>query len=285
MMEYKTYSRLLGLALLLLQIGAAAKDNPATFKDCGDCPEMVVIPAGSFMMGAPPQEADKPEEGPVHRVTIRKPFAMSKYEITWNEWNACVQARACSAARDEGFGQGNRPVINISRDDAILYAKWLSEKTGHAYRLPSEAEWEYAARAGTATVRYWGNDDDSACEYASVFNAAFMPYNNLNWYWESFGCNDGYKETAPVGKFRPNAFGLHDMLGNVREWTLDCFKDDYAGAPADGSARQDKSCQYYLTRGGSWVTEPVYVRSAARYWVEPSNRNDDLGIRLVRALR
>jgi formylglycine-generating enzyme required for sulfatase activity len=261
----------------------ASLQSGQIFRDCPECPEMVVIPAGNFVMGSPENEAGKREESPMHRVIISKPFAISKYEVTWDEWTTCVQSGVCSSGRDEGFGRGRHPVINISRGEAIQYANWLSEKTGHQYRLPSEAEWEYAARGGTSGMYYWGDNDEITCEYASVFNAAFMPYNGKKWYWDSFKCNDGYKETAPTGLFKPNPFGLHDMLGNVREWTLDCFNGNYAGAPTDGSAWLEGECKYYVTRGGSWVTEPVYIRAASRYWVESSNRNDDLGIRLVRS--
>jgi formylglycine-generating enzyme required for sulfatase activity len=282
------------LALLCMRPEAAAQDALTTakgpwrsgqvFKDCPECPVMVVIPAGTFVMGSREQEGSKREESPMRRVTIGRPLAVSKYEVTWDEWNACLREKACATGRDEGWGQGRRPVINISQSEAIRYAEWLSEKTAHQYRLPSEAEWEYAARAGTLGIHHWGDSDEPTCDYASVFNAAFSPYDGKNWKWDYFECNDGYKETAPVGLFKPNAFGLHDMLGNVREWTLDCFNQNYEGAPVDGSAWMTGECRYHVTRGGSWVTEPVYVRSAARYWVESSNQNDDLGIRLVRIL-
>lgn len=283
------------LALLCMRPEAVAQDastmeskrpwrSGQVFKDCPACPEMVVIPAGSFIMGSPEQEGSKPEEIPMRRVTLGSPLAMSKHEVTWDEWNACLLEKACASGRDEGWGQGRRPVINISRGEAIRYAEWLSEKTGHQYRLPSEAQWEYAARAGSVGKHHWGDSSEPICEYASVFNAAFSPYDGKNWEWNYFECNDGYKETAPVGLFKPNAFGLHDMLGNVREWTLDCFNGNYESAPVDGSAWMAGECKYYVTRGGSWVTEPVYVRSAARYWVESTNQNDDLGIRLVRTL-
>ena len=209
------------------------------FRDCPECPEMVVVPAGSFMMGSPSHEAGRgDDEGPRHRVTIEKPFAVGKYEVTFAEWDACVADGGCGGHRpeDEGWGRGRRPVINVNWDDAKAYVRWLNRKTGKQYRLPSEAEWEYAARAGTTTRYNWGDDIGR--------NRA-----NCN------GCGSRWdrKQTAPVGSFRANVFGLHDVHGNVWEWVEDCLNYNYAGAPADGSPWTDGDCTLAaVLRGGSW---------------------------------
>lgn len=274
------------LLLVICLMPQAAQASSETFQDCTECPVMVVIPAGQFEMGAPVNEHLRQTcEGPVHRVSFQKPFAFSKFEITWHEWEACVKEKVCAPGRDDGFGRNRHPVINVSWHDANAYANWLSKKTGQKYRLPSEAEWEYVARAGTSTSRHWGDSEAESCLFANVFNAAFAPYKGMKWHWESFACNDGAQETMPVGQLLPNAFGVNDILGNVREWTADCYVENYLDAPPDGRSREATDCKYRVTRGGSWVTEPIYVRSAARYWVEPSNINDDLGVRLVREIQ
>ena len=215
------------------------------FRDCPDCPEMVVVPAGSFMMGSPSHEAGRAEdEDPRHRVTIAKPFAVGKYEVTFAEWDACVADGGCGGHRpeDEGWGRGRRPLVNVSWDDAKAYVRWLSRKTGKPYRLPSEAEWEYAARAGTTTRYSWGDDIGR--------NRANCLYCDSRW---------DLKQTAPAGSFRANVFGLHDVHGNVSEWVEDCWNDNYAGAPADGSPWTDGGCTRRVLRGGSWFNEPRYL--------------------------
>ena len=184
---------------------------------------MVVVPAGSFMMGSSERELGRDsDEGPQHKVTIAEPFAVGKYEVTFDEWEACVASGGCDSykPKDQGWGRGPRPVINVSWNDAIAYVEWLSAKVGKPYRLPSEAEWEYAARAGT-TTRYWWGDE------ITIENA-------------NYGRNVG--KTTDVGSYPPNRWGLYDMQGNVWEWTEDCYHDSYKVAPEDGSAWMNGDC-------------------------------------------
>ena len=235
------------------------------FRDCTECPEMVVVPAGSFMMGSDESSSEIPR----HRVTIAKPFAVGKYEVTFAEWDACVAAGGCGGHRpgDEGWGRGRWPVINVSWDDAKAYVRWLNRKTGKQYRLPSEAEWEYAARAGTTTRYSWGDD---------------IGRNRAN----CDGCGSRWdnEQTAPAGSFRANVFGLHDVHGNVWEWVEDCWSGNYLGAPADGSAWESGDCSRRVLRGGSWDNRPWFLRSASRSGDGAGNRNDGSGFRVARTL-
>ena len=230
------------------------RPGPVTvFRDCPECPEMVVVPAGSFTMGSPSSEKGRDDnEGPVHRVRIPVPFAVGKYEVTFAEWDACVSAGGCGGYRpkDRGWGRGRRPVIFASWKDAKAYVGWLSEKTGKEYRLLSESEWEFAARAGTTTRYSWGN--------------AIIGRNRAN--CRGCGSRWDFKETAPVGSFAANGFGLHDMHGNVYEWVEDCWNGSYAGAPSDGSAWESGDCSQRVLRGGSWYRLPRYLRAASRGW-------------------
>ena len=233
------------------------------FRDCPDCPEMVVVPAGSFMIGSPEHEAGRHDsEGPRRCVTIDKPFAVGKYEVTFDEWDACVNSRGCRGYRpkDAGWGRGRRPVIGISWDDAQAYVRWLSRKTGKKYRLLSEAEWEYAARGVTTTRYSWGN--------AIGRNLA-----NCD------GCDSRWdnRQTAPAGSFPANPFGLHDVHGNLREWVEDCWNGSYSGAPSDGRAWTSGDCEGHVQRDGSWFDEPWSLRSAQRY---AERYGDRLGSRL-----
>ena len=220
------------------------------FRDCPHCPEMVVVRPGSFMMGSPPSEEDRwDNEGPQHRVTIGAAFAVGVYEVTFSEWEACASAGGCGGYRphDQRWGRGRRPVINVSWDDAQSYVAWLSGETGESYRLLSESEWEYVARAGTQTRYWWGDDigDNRAnCD----------------------GCGSRWDDdgTAPVGSFAANAFGLHDVHGNVWEWVQDCWNDSYVGAPNDGSAWESGECSRRVLRGGSWYLVPRLLRAADR---------------------
>jgi formylglycine-generating enzyme required for sulfatase activity len=257
-----------------------------TFRDCPTCPEMVVIPAGTFQMGSPEGEPGRTEvEGPVHTVTFARPFAIARHEVTFDQWDACVRDGGCQHRPDDaGWGRGARPVIYVTWKDAKEYVQWLSRKTGQDYRLPGEAEWEYAARAGTKTARFWGEDPDAACRYANVYDethkgeqAALLPLPKHN-------CNDGYAPTAPVAQFEANAFGLNDMLGNVWEWTEDCWNDSYRGAPSDGSAWTKGDCGRRVLRGGSWSLIPDFVRSAYRFWDVTGFRDYNSGFRPARTL-
>ena len=223
-----------------------------TFKECANCPEMVVVPAGSFTRGSPTSEpGHSADEGPQHTVTIARPFAVGRFAVTFDEWDACAADGGCNGYKpsDEGWGRGRRPVINVSWDDAKAYVAWLSKKTGKSYRLLSGAEYEYATRAGTQTAYPWGNA---------------IGTNNANCH--ACGSQWDARQTAPVGSFAANGFGLYDMVGNVREWTEDCYHDRYLGAPTDGSAWiEGADCARRVVRGGSWLLAPAFLRSATRF--------------------
>ena len=254
------------------------------FRDCPECPEMVVVPAGRFMMGSRREAGRDRDEGPVHSVTIKEPFAIGAAEITFAEWDACVADDGCGGPRpsDEGWGRGARPVINVSWLDADQYIRWLSLKTARTYRLPSEAEWEYAARAQTDTARYWGDGEGEQCGYANgADRSAGREYPD----WTVAACDDGHVRTASAdAAFTPNAWGLQHMLGNVWEWTADCRNDNYVGAPKDGSAWTSNCDGELVLRGGSWASRSKFLRSAQRLYRSMDHRNEDTGFRVVREL-
>jgi formylglycine-generating enzyme required for sulfatase activity len=257
------------------------------FRDCPHGPLMVELPPGRFLMGSPDGEeaaalhATRPAwteslDKPQVEVEIAYPFAIGKYEVTFAEWDLCFEAGGCTyRPKDRRWGRGDRPVIYVGRADAEQYVDWLIETTGQRYRLPSEAEWEYAARAGTATARYWGDEIGNGMAVCD-------------------GCGSRWdkRRTAPVGSFPPNPFGLHDMLGNVREWTADCWSPGNSDAPRDGSARQghptswrDGECVKPVNRGGDYATYTWAVRAASRSHWRPgpwSDREDSHGFRVVR---
>ena len=263
----------------------ATNSKPGSeFKDCPTCPPMIVVPPGRFVMGSPADESGHiATEAPQHVVTIDRAFAVGKYEITFDDWEACVSDRRCARLADSGFGRGRRPVINVSYEDTMPYLAWLSEKTNRKYRLLTEAEWEYAARAGSDKTRFWGNSPDQACKFANVFNPATMAkYKDSD--RVAFRCDDGYVETAPVGSLKPNGFGLYDMLGNVWEWVDDCWNISYGGAPSDGSAWNTGDCAKRVVRGGGWYYGPRNVRAAKRLPTAPVQRSHDLGFRVARSL-
>jgi formylglycine-generating enzyme required for sulfatase activity len=242
------------------------------FKDCAGCPHMMIVPAGEFTMGSPPAEQQAEAQ---HRVTIAAPFAVSKFEITFDDWNACVSDGGCDNARpnDEGWGRGRHPVIHMSFDLAKAYVAWLSRKTGKTYRLLTEAEWEYAARAGTTTTFAFG---DSLSPGSANYNASTDG---------SGPSEENRQKTMPVGSFPPNAFGLHDMHGNVSEWVEDCFHNDYtAKAPTDGSAWVEGNCTGRVLRGGSWEDSDAELRSAARVGEYRYNSSYVDGFRIARSL-
>ena len=256
---------------------AEAEPKPGEeFQDGDTCPEMVVLPAGSFTMGSPPGEKERDDdEGPQRSVAIPSAFAVGKFEVTFAEWEACVADGGCSAYKpsDEGWGRGRLPVINVSWNDAKAYAAWLSKKTGKTYRLLSEAEWEYAARAGTTTPFSTGR---TITTDQANFNGNFT-YN---------GSRKGQyrQKTVSVGSFPANAFGLHDMHGNVWEWVEDCYHDSYNGAPSDGSAWIARNCSRRVLRGGSWSGSPWFLRSAFRGWDFTIFRLSNNGLRVARTL-
>jgi formylglycine-generating enzyme required for sulfatase activity len=253
-------------------LGAAAERalKPGdSFKECAkDCPEMVVIPAGEFTMGSPASEQGRNDsEEPQHRVVFAKPLAVARFEVTFDDWDACVAHGDCARVSDGGYGRGRQPVINVTWYDAQQYAAWLSRMTGKPYRLLSEAEFEYAARAGTLTAYPWGDE---------------IGKNNAN----CAGCDSKWdnRQPSPVGSFAVNRFGLYDMHGNVMQWVEDCYHDSYKGAPSDGSAWIARDCALRVLRGGLWDGDPQYVRSAFRYSLTPDDRDSVLGFRLARTL-
>ena len=248
----------------------------SVFRDCPQCPEMVVVPAGSFTMGSPSSEKYRRDaEGPQRRVTIGSAFAVGKYEVTFAEWDACASSGGCGGYRpsDSGRGRGKRPVINVSWNDAKGYVGWLSRKTGKEYRLLSESEWEYAARAGTTGPFHTGGTISTD---QANYNGNYV-YGN--------GRKGVYREkTVPVGSFGGNGFGLHDMHGNVWEWVEDCYNESYAGAPSDGSAWESGNCGGRVLRGGSWYYGPRDLRSASRGWINTGIRYYLIGFRVARTL-
>ena len=255
-------------------------------------PAIEPIPAGDFQMGDLSGQGN-PEERPAHPVKFVKAFEMGRYEVTFDEYDLFAAATDREKPNDQGWGRGNRPVINVSWEDAIAYTKWLSERTGLNYHLPSEAEWEYAARATTKSERYWpekteAKKDDTACTYANVFdskNAPVIKKIYAGTTWEPFNCADEFPYTAPVGQFKANPWQLHDILGNVWEWTQDCYVDSYKATPTDGSAQEspdNNACPLRVLRGGSWSGIPQDVRSALRNWNAPDNRLGNIGFRLAR---
>ncbi|ATG89081.1 formylglycine-generating enzyme family protein [Methylomonas koyamae] len=265
------------------------------FRDCADCPEMVAIPGGVYLMGSPVTDQEGQDyEKPRHDVKVSG-FAIGKYEISKAQFAAFVEAANYNPGNEcwtmeagKGEMRSNRnwsapgypqdsdhPATCVSVDDAEAYIKWLNQKTGKHYRLPTEAEWEYAARGGSAAARFWGDNPDGACKYANVADLSLqkadskaIPHN----------CEDGYVFTAPVGSYSPNAFGLYDMLGNVWEWT--CSADSGYGSSEEEKCTGLLSRRIY--RGGSWINTADYVRSASRYGYIPSFRFNNVGFRLAR---
>lgn len=235
---------------------------------------MVKVPKGSFIMGCSEGDTGCDDEMPRHQVNISA-FALSKTEVTLAQYDAFAKATKRELPKDEGWGRGNRPVINVSWHDAVAYAKWLSEQTGQKFRLPSEAEWEYAALAGSTSRYSWGNSID--CSKAS-FNGG----ENSSCYYKTK--NGSYLGTAPVASFAANAYGLHDMHGNVWEWTQDCWNDSYNNAPSTAAAWQSGNCERRMLRGGSWFSDAAYLRASNRSDVAADYRNSDSGFRVARDL-
>ena len=232
----------------------------------GAGPDMVVIPAGRFEMGCVAGGC-RSDERPVHTVMFSRPFAISKHEVTFAQWDACVAAGGCGIYRpdDNAWGRGNRPVINVNLRDIESYLNWLSRETDERYRLPSEAEWEYAARGGSQTRYPWGNSIRRNRANCKVCGSS----------WDD-------QDTAPVGSFAPNSYGLHDMHGNVWEWVADCWNRSYSRAPADGSSWMRGDCSRRVLRGGSWSNNASALRSANRNENTAETRSNSLGFRVAR---
>jgi formylglycine-generating enzyme required for sulfatase activity len=240
---------------------AAANES----KDCPSCPVMIALRAGSFTMGS---STDDPSEKPPHHVSIGAPFAIGKYDVTVEQWNACVAANACPRLSSENNSVKNAPARDISWDDAQLYVKWLTKVTGKPYRLPTEAEWEYADRAGTTTQYWWGDQ---------------MRKGNAN----CKGCGDPWHQEGPenVGAFAPNPYGLYDMNGGVWEWVSDCWHNSYKGAPADGRAWDEPNCDMRVIRGGSWREGADYMLTSTRFKYSGSVRQSQDGVRVAKDLK
>lgn len=260
----------LSAVLLTAASGCVADDNVERypgeiFKDCKVCPELAVIPAGTFTMGASGREK---HEKPAHPVTIAKPFAIGIYEVTFDEWRACFEEKACKRWPDDHlWGRGRRPVINLYYSEIRQYLDWISKKTGKTYRLPSEAEWEYAARGGTRTEYWWGDD---------------IGQGNAN--CRNCGTKWSGKESAPVGSLAPNPYGLYDTAGNIWEYVQDCWNPTHLGAPADGKPRFEGKCRDRVTKGGSWYYFSKLSRSAFRYKNDVRVKSYNIGFRVLREL-
>jgi formylglycine-generating enzyme required for sulfatase activity len=296
-------------------LGASADPSPAptpaptqvdppvgqVLRDCPDCPEMVVITAGTYLMGSPAGEAGREnDEGPQRRVSVPS-LAVGRFEVTRGQFAAFQRAagrnmeggcnvrtavgwehRAERSWRNPGFAQTDEhPATCVSWDDAGAYVGWLSERTGRPYRLLTAAEWEYAARAGTTTAYFFGNNADDLCRFG---NGADLAARRANPGWTTVNCDDGHATTAPVGRFTANAFGLFDMHGNVSEWVRDCWAPSYAGAPTDGKAVEPAACTSRVLRGGSWNHIPRFQRSASFNNEPPGFRASFAGFRIARQL-
>lgn len=272
-----------------------AVPGPGSIIRDGPGPEMVLIPAGRFVMGIPLAETKRESAEsyddyarPQRTVDIARPFYLARHPVTRGAFAAFTRATgfADQAWREPGFAQTDEhPVVNVSHEDAVAYAAWLSRETGKDYRLPSEAEWEYAARAGTTTARYWGDGRAEACRYANVADETLRKSSKDKPGAERyFGCDDGFANTSPVGSFQPNSFGLYDMLGNAWEWVADRWHENYADAPEDGSVWTTGNSSLFVLRGGSWNDNPGLVRAGLRGGIDPGSRNDDAGFRLARTL-
>lgn len=283
-----------------------------TFRDCDECPKMVVVPAGAYFMGTPQSVTQREgvpkkraaRELPVHPVRLTAAFGIGQFEVTRRQYAVFVHETkrsggsckywtgdkfATDAAKDwhdPGYPQeDDHPAVCISWDDAKAYVSWLAARTGRPYRLPSEAEWEYAARAGTGTPRFWGSDAEQACRFANVFDRdGSMPGEFPQ--MAPHECYDGYVRTSPVGSFQPNAFGLHDTAGNAWEWTEDCWHKTYDGAPSDGAAWiKDGRCSQRVLRGGSWISIARFVRSGNRSKIDKDARIYRNGFRVALTLK
>jgi len=274
---------LLVFATCALHSFAAQMVEPGyEFKDCDDCPIMVVIPEGQYGMGGPPIDQGRPfSEGELRLVNVPR-FSVGKYEITVNQWRACVNDDGCQEIKLEDWVEGEHPVANISWTEATKYTKWLSQKTEKPYRLLTEAEWEYVARANGTRARFFGVKKEEICRFSNVYDETAEEV--LGYGLESLPCSDGFEHSAPVGTLKPNQFGVHDMVGNVWEWVEDCQATHWRNAPNDSSARVSGICTERAYRGGSWLSHPPkYLQTHHRYKFLGS-REIDLGFRIALSL-
>jgi formylglycine-generating enzyme required for sulfatase activity len=303
--------RLAPIVLWLLPLApgwaADARAPGSVFRDCDDCPEMVVVPAGTFVMGTPSairRSGIAAAELDVIVMELPGAFALGRHEVTRRQYAAFIaksghEPRSGCRTWDLALGRfsenprrswrdpatpaapaDEHPVTCVSFIDAQAYVQWLSRETGARYRLPSEAEWEYAARAGTTSLRPWGEDAEAGCEQANTYDLTAVAALRLG--WANAGCRDGYADVAPAGQFAANAFGLYDMIGNVREWVQDCATASYVGRPRDARAWEwVGGCRQRVQRGGSWLSPPDEARSAARFAASAEEHADDAGFRVA----
>jgi formylglycine-generating enzyme required for sulfatase activity len=259
---------------------SAVHDRPMNpkdiFRDCDLCPEMIVIPSGSFLMGSPDDENSRSlDEGPQYKISIAQPFAVGRFAITFDEWDACAADGGCNGYRpsDEGWGRGRRPVINVSWRDVKEYVEWLSRKTGTRYRLLSEAEREYVTRAGTSTPFWWG--PGASTNYAN-YDGNYTYGNKSKGRYE--------QKTVPVDSFKPNPWEIYQVHGNVWEWVEDCWHAPSQRTSSDGAAWTTDNCTERIRRGGSWRNNPQFLRAAVRGPSPPDARNNNIGFRVARTL-
>jgi formylglycine-generating enzyme required for sulfatase activity len=260
----------LGLAAAFAGSADEPPGGPRIFRDRladgGEGPELVVIPAGRFEMGDLWGGGD-PDERPVRELTLMRSFALGRYELTFEEYERFCRATGQAVPDDSGFGRGRHPVVNTTFQNALAYVLWLGQQTGKRYRLPSEAEWEYAARGGTLTRFWWGDEPEAGRANCGGCGTA----------WDGEG-------TAPVGRLPANPFGLFDVLGNLWELTADCYHNSYEGLVSDGRAHLYRDCGKRVIRGGSWVVPPRELRAANRWRVEAVAPSDEIGFRVARDL-
>jgi len=264
------YAPIAALLLVIALAGSACADSAAPqryagIKDCNACPELAIIPPGSFIMG---KDGRHKNERPAHKVTIDKAYAIGLFEVSFDEWQACFDDGACGKTLpdDHHWGRGNRPVINITWFDTKSYLAWLSDKTGKTYRLPSESEWEYAARAGTQTDFWWG--DDVGQGKANCRNCSAKVSH----------------QSEPVGSFKPNPWGLYNVHGNVWEWVEDCWNPTHDGAPSDAQPRLEGDCRQRVMRSGSWYYFSKNIRSPWRFKNDARVKSYGIGFRVLREL-
>ncbi len=259
------------------------EDPVSSFQDCTVCPEMVIVQAGTFQMGGMRGDPDaRSFELPRHSVNIAQPFAIGRHEVTFDDWEACVAYGGCTHEPDDyGFGRGDMPVVDVSWNDAKEYVQWLARHTGQPYRLPTEAEWEYAARGGAEGSFFWPGTIDDGCQFANVADrTALASFPD----WITADCTDGFDIHSPVGSLRPNPFGLYDVLGNVYEYVEDCANDSYNLAPNDGSAWLSGNCEERMFRGGAARGLPEEVRLPERGFVGIDERSSYNGFRVALTL-
>ncbi len=314
MVSLKQLKRLFFVSVLAIT-GAASAENPVVVRDFETCPELVVLPPGSFVLGAEKDEGQRwkmldrmsANEGPRVSITFTESVAIGKTEVTRGQFAKFIQEtgykvkRGCFHLTSSGWSvqpklnwenpgfdvTDDHPVACVQRPAILAYIGWLSETTGQPYRLPSEAEFEYAARGGATSetqATFWGEDWTNACRYQNGADLTFVPNAPDIPYGQYADCDDGYVFTSPVATFEPNAWGLYDMAGNVSEWTSDCYQDSHADIPRDGSPVSKKKCRAWVAKGGSWAGFPGLLRPATRLRLREATTGTGFGFRVARAV-